>query len=205
MRMRQPGRAGIFMFIVRALPPTGALSGAIFVSDYPDLCYAALDSQKAASAAGSEASMDCGTAPAKQGRSILMARRCCGACLHVPARRRRPPRRDLERKAVRDVTTKPSVRGEGVDEGGGRARRMFPPGLLPVRIGDKSLKGLDSRKEARFGFRSAGFGFRSRRTLILFRLVLISFLRILNSFHASWRLERSAAWVRFGVVACRFP
>src|SRR5271166_213063 len=74
---------------------------------------------------------------------------------------------------------------------------------LPVKIGDKSLRRLDSWKEVRFGFRSAGFGFRSRRTLILFRLVLISFRRILNSFHGSWRLERSAAWTRFGVAA--FP
>src|SRR5208337_4774578 len=65
---------------------------------------------------------------------------------------------------------------------------------LPVKVGDKPLKRLDSWKEVSFGFRSAGFGFRSRRTLILFRLVLISFRRILNSFHASWRLERGAAW-----------
>jgi hypothetical protein len=86
-----------------------------------------------------------------------------------------------------------------------RVRRMAPPWLLPVRIGDKPLKGLDSRKEARFGFRSAGFGFRSRRTLILFRLVLILFRRILNSFHATWRLERSAAWPASGLRRCDFP
>ena len=32
---------------------------------------------------------------------------------------------------------------------------------LPVKVGDKPLKRLDSWKEVRFGFRSAGFGFRS--------------------------------------------
>jgi hypothetical protein len=65
--MRQAGRAGTFVFIVRALSPTGALSGAIFISDSQDVCYAALDSQKAASAAGSEAGMDCGTALCEAG------------------------------------------------------------------------------------------------------------------------------------------
>ena len=72
--------------------------------------------------------------------------------------------------------------------------------VLPVKIGDKPLKRLDSWKEVRFGFRSAGFGFRSRRALISFRLVLISFRRILNSFSASWRMERA----RRGVAALRF-
>ena len=32
---------------------------------------------------------------------------------------------------------------------------------LSVKFGDKPLKRLDSWKEVRFGFRSAGFGFRS--------------------------------------------
>src|SRR5579863_8867151 len=72
---------------------------------------------------------------------------------------------------------------------------------LPVKVGDKPLKRLDSWKEVRFGFRSAGFGFQSLWTLILFQWVLISFRRILISFHASWRLERGAAWTRFGLRA----
>jgi hypothetical protein len=33
------GRASDFVFIIRPLSPTGALSHAIFVSDFPDLCY----------------------------------------------------------------------------------------------------------------------------------------------------------------------
>ena len=74
---------------------------------------------------------------------------------------------------------------------------------LPVKVGDKPLERLNSWKEVRFGFRSAGFGFRSRWTLILFRLVLILFRRVLNSFHASWRLERGAAWTRFGLRRCK--
>jgi|SRR5208282_1746757 len=36
----------IFAFIIRALPPTGALSHAIFVSDFQDICYSNLCFQK---------------------------------------------------------------------------------------------------------------------------------------------------------------
>jgi len=45
------------------------LSRAILVSDFQDLCYrCSWFPKKAASAAGSEAGMDCGTALAKQAR-----------------------------------------------------------------------------------------------------------------------------------------
>ena len=79
------GRAGrYFVFIIRALSPTGALSRAIFVSDFPDLCYScSWFPKKAASAAGSEAGMDCATA---------LAKRACGEALRwrVFARPRAP-------------------------------------------------------------------------------------------------------------------
>jgi hypothetical protein len=57
---------------------------------------------------------------------------------------------------------------------------------LPVKVDDKTIEkaGLMEGSEIWISF---------RRTLILFR-------RILNSFHASWRLERGAAWTRFGVA-----
>jgi hypothetical protein len=39
MRAKPGARRGYFVFIIRALSPTGALSHAIFVSDFQDLCY----------------------------------------------------------------------------------------------------------------------------------------------------------------------
>jgi hypothetical protein len=66
-------------------------------------------------------------------------------------------------------------------------KNYFGSEFVPVKIGDKPLKRLDSQKEGRLGFHSVGFGFRSRRTLILFRLVLISFRRVWKTFRPGAR------------------
>src|SRR5271165_7279087 len=66
-RARRGARRGYFVFIIRVFSPTGALSHAIFVSDFQDPCYScSWFPKKAASAARSETSMDCGRA--KQAR-----------------------------------------------------------------------------------------------------------------------------------------
>jgi|SRR5271165_1303106 len=66
--------------------------------------------QKAASAAGSEAGMDCGTALAKQ--ALLVTRRCGGASSHVHARRRPPPRGESERLARKPLKSLDSRKKE---------------------------------------------------------------------------------------------
>jgi hypothetical protein len=83
------GRASDFVFIIRPLSPTGALSHAIFVSDFPDLCYTcSWFPKRPASEAGSEAGMDCRTALAKQARLHPCGealRRRVFACPRAPA------------------------------------------------------------------------------------------------------------------------
>src|SRR5271157_652653 len=84
-RLRAPRR--YFVFIIRVLLPTGALSHAILVSDFQDSCYHCSRFPKRPRAAGSEAGMDCGTALAKQARHHP-----CGEALRrrVVARPRAP-------------------------------------------------------------------------------------------------------------------
>ena len=97
---------GYFVFIIRALSPTGALCGAIWFSDFPDLCYSySWFPKKVASAAGSEAGMDCGTALAKQARLNP-----CGEALRGRFARPRVPALAAEGRfgetAARNVTLK---------------------------------------------------------------------------------------------------
>jgi len=81
------GAPGYFVFVIRALSPTGALSHAIFVSDFHDRCYScSWFPKKAASAAGSEAGMDCGTALVKQARAPSLWRGVAAAHLRTSMR-----------------------------------------------------------------------------------------------------------------------
>jgi hypothetical protein len=108
------------------------MSHAIFVSDFPDLCYMLLVPRKAASAAGSEAGMDCGTAPAKRARLNP-----CGESLlrRMVARPRAPaPTADSERKAAP---------------------------ILQLGFARKPLKRADSVEERNLEFASPGFEFPS--------------------------------------------
>ena len=125
-----------------------------------------LVSQKAASVAGSEAGVDCGTALAKQARLDLTARPCGGASSHVHARPRRPSR------AIR------------------REKRLA---MLSPEVGDNPLINLDFRKENGFGFRSVQLGFPSAWAWISFSPVWNSFSPAWNSFPAGWEDRPRAA------------
>jgi hypothetical protein len=68
---------------------------------------------------------------------------------------RRAGRIGLKKRTLSsDLGASPSLARE-------RRTTSIEESCLPVKVGDKPLKRLDSREEVRFGFRSAGFGFRS--------------------------------------------
>jgi hypothetical protein len=96
-RMYECGRAKLgarrvyFVFIIRALPPTGALSHAIYVSDFQDLCYRCSSFPKRPQGRPeARRAWIAGRLLRSRRGSILVARRCGGASSHIRARRRSP-------------------------------------------------------------------------------------------------------------------
>ncbi len=103
-RARLGARWGYFVFIIRALSPTGALSHAIFVSDFQDLCYRcswfpkrprARPEARRAWIVGRLLRSRCG--------SVLVARRCGGASSPVYARGGPAAEGHSERTAARSL------------------------------------------------------------------------------------------------------
>jgi hypothetical protein len=116
-RMCECGRAsvgcnGIFLFIIHALSPTGELSQAISVSDFHDPCYrCSWFPKKAASAAGSEAGMDCGTALAKPARL-----RPCDECRSEASSHEQAPAAAVEGRTRREKRRASWIRPQALEK-----------------------------------------------------------------------------------------
>jgi hypothetical protein len=103
-RAKLGARQEYFVFIIRALSPTGRLSLAIFVSDFQDLCYSLLVPQKAARLEARRAWIAGRRLRSRRG-SIPVARCRGGASSHVHAPWRRPPRSESERFARKPLNS----------------------------------------------------------------------------------------------------
>ncbi len=148
----KPGSAhrGYFVFIIRALSPTSALSHAIFVSDFQDLRYCCSWSPKRPRARPeARRAWIAGRLLRKRRGSIRTARRCGGASSHVDAPA--PAAEGLSRRKKRLAIW---IRPQALEKGRKKLGFRFPwlwissPMIwifLPVGFGNPSTNFVMSR------------------------------------------------------------